>query len=248
MKVYDKIIADTFDILKECDIKELEVNSNVNWKCLESNEFIMERDKALELGDRTKVSTAYNCLTDNDELVNRDRILLIGKDLSEIKADTNFSRISFINVKHIDNLNKAYINVKKLEYERFKVIPEGYMVISSGIENKENIRVSKKAIKSGLNFETIGNLFINHYKKIEGVKNVVIIFLVGDYPFINKLVKKSREVDIITNVFDHILKNVILDCNICPLKKICGDVETLREEHFFKDKNFIGSKNKVSCV
>ena len=245
MKVYDKIISDTMEILSECEIRELTVNPNIEWKCLKGNEYIMDREKAFELGDRNKPSTTYNCLTDNKDLVDSDRIILIGKDLQEIKRDTNFSRISFINVDHIENPNKAYIEVKKLEYERFNIIPEGYMVLSSSIENKENIRVSKKAIKSGLDFSVIGNLFINHYKKLEGVNNVVMIFIVGDYDFIDKLVEKSREVDRITNAFEHVLKNIILDCDVCPLKQICEDVETLREEHFFKDKKIKAINNKL---
>jgi hypothetical protein len=63
-----------------------------------------------------------------------------------------------------------------------------------------------------------------------------MIFLVGDYPFTDDLVKKSLEVDTITNAFDHILKNVIVDCAVCPLEIICDDIEALRELHFDVNK------------
>ena len=42
----------------------------------------------------------------------------------------------------------------------------------------------------------------------------------------------SKYVDEVTNNFDHVLKNVILDCEACPLKTICEDIEELRELHF----------------
>lgn len=232
MKVYDNVIKETLDILKGYEGRELRVRKDVTWTCLRNNEFLMEREVAFELGHRINPCTVYNCLTSNDQLINEDRILLYGKDLNEIKRNTNFSRITFMNVDKVEDPNKAYIGIKRLEYERFKVIPEGYMILSSSIENKENVRVSKKAIKEGINFEIIGNLFINHYKKIEGVNNVWMIFLVGDYPFIDNLVEKSKEVDAITNAFDHILKNVIVDCEVCPLMTICEDIEALRELHF----------------
>lgn len=232
MKVYDNVIKKTLEVLKDYECRELKVNKDVIWNCLKNNEFLMGREVAFELGSRMNPCTVYNCLTSNYELINNDRILLYGKDLNEIKQSTNFSRITFINVDKVDDPNKAYIGIKRLEYERFKVIPEGYMILSSSIENKENVRVSKEAIKRGINFEIIGNLFINHYKKIEGVNNVWMIFLVGDYPFIDDLVEKSREVDSITNAFDHILKNVIVDCESCPLTSICDDIEALRELHF----------------
>lgn len=232
MQVYDNVIKETLDILKDYECKELRVHEDVTWNCLRNNEFLMEREVAFELGYRIKPCTVYNCLTSNEQLINEDKILLYGKDLNEIKSNTNFSRITFMNVDKIQEPNKAYIGIKRLEYERFKVIPEGYMILSSSVENRENVRVSKKAVKKGINFEIIGNLFINHYKKIEGVNNVCMIFIVGDYPFIDKLVEKSREVDSITNAFDHVLKNIILDCALCPLNAICEDIEALRELHF----------------
>ena len=34
------------------------------------------------------------------------------------------------------------------------------------------------------------------------------------------------------SAFDHILKNIILDCDLCPLHPICDDVEELRQIHF----------------
>ncbi|MBK5253610.1 MAG: hypothetical protein JJE03_03945 [Peptostreptococcaceae bacterium] len=232
MKVYDKVINETFKILEPYNMKELAVNSNVEWKCLENNEFLMGKEVAFELGDRLAPCTVYNCPTSKEIFVTEDRITLIGKDISEINSDTNFSRITFIDIDDVDDPNIAYTRIKRLEFERFKVIPEGYMILTSSVENKENIRVSKKAIKNGLDFSIIGNLFINRYKKIPGVNHVWMIFIVGDHPMIPELVKQSREVDSITNAFEHVMKNIITDCSICPLQTICDDVEVLRELHF----------------
>lgn len=232
MNVYDGLIRKTKEILKGVEYKELRVDSTIGWPLLKSPEFLMGREVAFELGDRIEPCTVYSCPTSTDSLINEDRIILIGKDLQDLKKNTNFSRITFFNIDDIKNQNKAYIGVKKLDYDRFKFIPEGYMILSSSFENKENIRVSKKAIKQGLSFEILGNLYINHYKRNEGVNNVVVIFIVGDYDFIPELCQMSRYVDDVTNNFDHVLKNIILDCEVCPLKSICNDIEELRELHF----------------
>ncbi len=232
MNVYDHVIKKTWDLLKNHDYQELKLNTEINWKCLTNNEFLMDRDIAFELGDRDKPCTVYNAQTSDASMISKDRILLFGKNLNEIDENTNFSRITLFNVDEVADANKAYIGIKRLEYERFKMIPEGYMILSSSLANKENIRVSKKAVEQGISFEIIGNLYLNHYKKLEGVNHVWVIFLVGDYPFMGDLVDLSKEVDEITNAYDHILKNVILDCEVCPLKPICEDVEALRELHF----------------
>ena len=232
MIVYDTLIKQTLDVLKSYELKELKVDPNTKWNLLKVNEFLMGKEVAFELGDRFKPSVVYGLPTSNSQILNCDKIFLLGKDLNEIKENTNFSRITIFNIDDIPDANKAYIMVKRLDYERYKMIPEGYMCLSSSFENKENIRVSKKAIKNGLNFEKLGNLYINHYKTIPGVNNVAVIFIVGDFDKINELVELSKKTDEVTNAFDHILKNLILDCDVCPLKKICEDVEELRKLHF----------------
>ena len=235
MNVYDKLLKETLDILNAQNPTELKVR-DVSWNMLKSSEFLMGKEVSFELGDRFKDSVVYNVQTSDKSLVNEDKIYLIGKDLQDIKKDTNFSRVAIFNIDDISDPNKAYIGVRKLNYERYKIIPEGYMVLSSSFENKENVRVSKKAIKNGLDFETIGNLYINDYKQLKGVNAVQIYFIVGDFDFVKDLVAVSKKVNEVTEAFDHILKNVILDCDVCPLKTICDDIEALRVLHFETQK------------
>ena len=237
MNVYDNLLKETLNILNANNPKELKVDSSKQWKMLQTSEFLMGKEVGFELGDRFKDSVVYNVQTSDSSLVSEDKIFLIGKDLQEIKENTNFSRVAIFNIDDIKEPNKAYIGIRKLNYERYKIIPEGYMVLSSSFENKENVRVSKKAIKKGLDFTTLGNIYINSYKKLEGVNNVQIYFIVGDYDFVKELVKVSKKVNEVTEAFDHILKNVILDCDVCPLKTICDDIEQLRELHFDVNKN-----------
>ena len=146
MKVYDSVIKKTWDLLQQEDYRELKVDQQVSWNCLTNNEFLMDREIAFEIGDRMRPSIVFNAQTSDESLISNDRIVLIGKDLNEIKENTNFSRITFFQVDEVEDSNKAYIGIKRLEYERFKVIPEGYMILSSSLANKENIRVSKKAV------------------------------------------------------------------------------------------------------
>ncbi len=235
MNVYDNLIKETTGILQNQKFTELQVRE-CSWNMLDSNEFLMGKEVCFELGDRFKDSVVYHVPTRDKTLVGEDKIFLIGDDLQKIKHNTNFSRVVLFNIDDISDPNKAYIGVRKLNYERYKIIPEGYMVLSSSFENKENVRVSKKAIKKGLTFETLGNIYISHYKRMPGVNNVQVYFIVGDFDFVKDLICVSQKVNEVTNAFDHILKNVILDCDVCPLKTICEDIEALRELHFAVNK------------
>lgn len=236
MNVYDDLIKETFDILSRQNFKELNIRK-YKWNMLTANEFLMSKEVSFELGDRFKDSIVYNAQTSDKTLICEDKIFLLGDDIQNIRSDTNFSRVTLFNIDDISDPNKAYIGVRKLNYERYKIIPEGYMILSSSFENKENVRVSKKAVKNGFTFETLGNIYIERYKKLEGVNNVQVYFIVGDYDFINDLIAVSKKVNEVTEAFDHILKNAVLDCEVCPLKSICEDVEALRELHFSMNKN-----------
>ena len=236
MKVYDSLIKETMDVLDKQSFSPLKL-CDPDWNMLEANEFLMGKEVAFELGDRFKDSTVVHIPTSSRELVGEDKIFLLGKDLKNIKENTNFSRVVLFNIDDIKDANKAYIGVRKLNYERYKIIPEGYMILSSSFENKENVRVSKKAVKKGLSFEKLGNIYIDRYKKLPGVNNVQVFFIVGDYDFVSELVEISKKVNEVTEAFDHILKNVILDCEVCPLQTICEDVEALRELHFAINKD-----------
>lgn len=235
MNVYDNLIEETLSILQKQSFTELPVG-DYDWNMLSANEFLMGKEVSFELGDRFKDSVVYHVPTSDKALIGEDKIFLLGDDLQNIKKNTNFSRVTLFNIDDKEDPNKAYIGVKKLNYERYKIIPEGYMILSSSFENKENVRVSKKAIKKGLTFETLGNIYIDRYKQLPGVNHVQVYFIVGDHDFVKDLVGVSKKVNEVTEAFDHILKNVILDCDVCPLKTICEDIEALRELHFSFNK------------
>ena len=124
------------------------------------------------------------------------------------------------------------VRIKKLEFAKFKIIPEGYIMLSSSMDQKEQVRVSKKAMKKALDFATVGNLMIQKYKEEFQAKHVQILFITRELPVMDQLIAQGKKVDEITNAFDHILKNIILDCDLCPLHPICDDVEELRQIHF----------------
>ena len=215
MQVYDKVIETTRELLKPFPVKELNRDHAKPWNLLKENEFLLQKEVAFELGIRSQPSTCYQAVTSSKELLPEDKILLYGPDLPEI-----------------EDQDKAYQRIKKLEFAKFKIIPEGYMMLSSSMDQKEQVRVSKKAMKKALDFATVGNLMIQKYKEEFQAKHVQILFITRELPVMDQLIAQGKKVDEITNAFDHILKNIILDCDLCPLHPICDDVEELRQIHF----------------
>lgn len=224
MDFFNSLIENTNELLGALPRKSLPYNKNNDWADLGYNQVILQRDTAFELG-----GTGFHLVTSNE--IN-DEIVIIGKDLSEIKTDCKFARISLVQIEDTADEQKAYNLIRKIEYVKYHYFPDGYMIRTSSRSHKEAVRVSKNAIKNGISFERVGNLLINKYKEIPAVKSVKLIFVTdenADYNALSTLAQKNNQ---ITETLNHIMNNVNFDCSTCNLKPICDEVEGMKELHF----------------
>jgi len=122
--------------------------------------------------------------------------------------------------------------VKDIEFAKYHVYPQGYMVRMSPESYREQVRVSKDAVKHGISFRSVGMRYIEEYKKNPNVISATVIFLTDasvDYAALKALAKKSVDV---TGTLTHILEGLPTDCSVCALKDICDEVEGMKELHF----------------
>ena len=102
--------------------------------------------------------------------------------------------------------------------------------------HKESVRISKTALREGLSFKKAGELLIKQYTENPAVKAVKVIFVTekgAPYKELEAVSKKNYE---ITEALNHIMNNINFDCDSCKLKKICDEVEGMRELHFKKSR------------
>ena len=99
---------------------------------------------------------------------------------------------------------------------------------------REQVRVSKQAIKHGISFRNIGNSFIKKYKENKLIDHVCIIFVTGDRAMCKELADTAKKVDAITLTLNHIMDGLATDCSVCSFKTVCDEVEGLKELHFKK--------------
>ena len=165
--------------------------------------------------------------------MDRDEVLLYGPDLRDIRGDTDFARIVLLRVGVLDDDNeKVYRILKDIEFAKYHVYPEGYMVRISPENYREQIRVSKQELKKGVSFRNIGASYIRAYKKDINVLNAKVIFVTGpgfDYTGMKDTAQKAND---ITNTLTTILEGLPTDCSVCSLKGICDEVEGMKELHF----------------
>ena len=242
MELYNSLIKETRALFEGAAAKSWEVSPRDAWKDLGASELVLQKDAAYELGAQGKGSANYVLFTSSPELVSKDQVLLYGSDLREIKGETDFARIVLLRVGVLDDDDeKVYRILKDIEFAKYHVYPEGYMVRMSPESYREQVRVSKTALRQGISLKAIGASYIAEYKKNPNVLNATVIFstLPGlDYKKMQDLAKMSNKV---TGTLTHILEGLPTDCAVCSLKDVCDEVEGMKELHFG-----VGDKGKHS--
>ena len=233
MELYNSLINDTRTQLEGLSAKVWDYSPADCWTDVGSSELVLQRDSAYEMGAMGKGSANYVLFTSSSELVNKDQVILYGPDMGQIKGDCDFARIVLLRVGVLDDDDEAvYRTLKDIEFAKYHVYPEGYMVRMSPESSREQIRVSKKALAKGISFRSVGASYVAEYKKDANVLNATVIFITdpkADYASLQAAAKKASAV---TGTLTHILEGLPTDCSICALKDICEEVEGRKELHF----------------
>lgn len=233
MELYNSLISEAKALFDGQSPKVWDYDPRDCWKDVGSSELVLQKDAAYELGAQGRGSANLVLFTSTSELVDKDQVILYGPDLRDIKGDVDFARIVLLRVGVLDDDDEnVYRTLKDIEFAKYHVYPEGYMVRMSPESYREQIRVSKAAIRQGISFKSVGASYIAEYKKDANVLNATVIFVTAaglDYAAMQKLAKKANDV---TSTLTHILEGLPTDCSVCALKDICDEVEGMKELHF----------------
>lgn len=236
MELYNELIRETEGLLEGKPLQSWDYDSSAAWPDAGVSELVLGRDAAFELGGSGKPALHYTCVTTSPSLVERDQVLLWGPDLRELRADAPYARIALLRVGDIESDDGddtvAYNAIKDMEFVKYHVFPKGYMLRISTEDNREQVRVSRKALGEGMSFYRVGCDFIRCYRKNPNVLGVKLIFITApDGPY-EALAACGRRSTAITRTLCTILDGLPMDCSACHLKPICDEVEGMRELHF----------------
>ncbi len=235
MELYNKLIKDTQELFAKGSPKTWEYNPSDAWTDNGTSELVLQSDAAYELGAMGQGSANYLCPTTSAELVDKDEILLYGPDMKEIKGSVPFARIVLVRVGVMDGDDEEiYRALKDIEFCKYHVYPEGYMVRMSPESYREQVRVSKQSVNRGINFRAVGADYIKKYKENPDVLNVKVIFVTDPSFDFDTMKKHAKMADDITSTLTHILEGLPTDCSVCQLKDVCDEVEGMKELHFGK--------------
>ncbi len=224
MEIFDALIKEVSKIIEPYSGTEYSYEKENAWADVGHNQVILQKETLFELD-----GVGFNLLTSSHI---EDTVLVIGKDLQDLKGNSKFARICFIEFCEAEEIQKTYNLIRKIEYTKYHFFPDGYMIRTSARAHKESVRVAKTAVKKGISFQKIGNLLIDKYKENPAVKGVKVVFVTEsavDFSLLETLSKKNNE---ITETLNQVMNNLTFDCDTCNLKAICDEVEGMRELHF----------------
>lgn len=241
MELYNKIIEKVNNELGSAEPKRFIYNEKNAWEDAGSNQLIMLKESAYELGGDNKPAVHLSMVTSGD-YVSEDEIVVIGKDLGDISSSTAFARIALIKVSELEgegeeDTEKLFRAIQDIDFVKYHVYPKGYMIRSSGDSFREQVRVSKEAKARGISFEKVGAAYIRRYKMNPAIEAVKLIFVTADDADFAELKKDAKKVQDITKALSKILEGMATDCHSCTLKPICDEVEGMRELHFGQNKS-----------
>jgi CO dehydrogenase/acetyl-CoA synthase beta subunit len=230
MRIYDPLIFKIEELFAGITPRKLSLTSS--WKEERGKVFVFPEDAALELGG-DEPSSYVVAYTSNPDLVKEDEAELIGEDANTLRGNAPFAHLVFIRLKANtpESEQECYRILRDIEYQRYQVKPEGYMVRVNTNEIKEGGRLSKDATNRGFSFCDLAASYAQHYHSNPYVEAVRQIFITDPrFPWA-QLKEFASLNEGITLTLDHILKTLKMDCRVCSFKSICDTVEGMREIH-----------------
>lgn len=224
MRLYNNLINEIRDNLSSS--KPLASGNSLNVS--NKNSVIFLSDTAFELGGGQK--PCVSSLAVSSDIVFSNSVHLLGDDLNQIKSDSPFGKFVFIQIQDFDNEQNTFDKIKELEALRYHLNIDGFMTRASALNMREQIRVSKNTIKSGVVFADYGQTLLREFLKFDYVKSAEIYF-VTDFDEFEKLDSVAKKISQTTSALNHIFDNVMFDCSTCNLKEICDEVDGLKELH-----------------
>jgi len=233
VKAFDDLIQETLDVLRPFSPRAFPYDPEKSAPLGESNELILQKEQAFELGAGGFDSLSFLSVSQNASLIEKDETILVGPDLDAISSDCSYARIVFIEVDDVEKNgpDAFYAILKNIEISKYSLAIKGFMIRASALTMREQVRVSRKAIKDKLTFEKIGNQFIKVFHKDPHVLKVKVIFVTskeGPYSALENIASKSNER---SEAYNHMLKDSVMNCKRCEWKPVCAEIDEMKEFH-----------------
>ena len=239
MNIFDKYIGETIKICREYPLQKLSRPEKL-WPIQEKNPFLMERDTAVELGGYPRESINLilpsSGLREQAETGQAKKLLegvyCIGNPhiMDGTQSHVSFGKIVLIETADItDDALYDFTQAELLTDARIRM--KDVMIRQSPTHYNINLRVGKAALLAGFDAATLGWTVYEAFYRMEKVKSVTVILILGESRLYKALLDVGEKVKEATLTLNHIFDGIEMDCGHCEQKDICSEIEGMRALH-----------------
>ena len=196
MELYNSLINETKALLESKSAKVWDYDAHGLWKDTGMSELVLQKDAAFELGASGKGSANYVLFTSMpSSSTGSGHSQRQGSRRAEGRLRFCPALSCCASACWMRDDEAVYRTLKDIEFSSTMCTPRGYMVRMSPESYREQIRVSKDALRHGISFKSIGMNYITEYKKDANVISATVIFMTDpsiDYAKLKALAKKIR--------------------------------------------------------
>lgn len=249
---YDGLIQQSKEVFNTfSSINKVSVPS---WPAADEEEIILQSDAAFELGGNGAYALSGIFFTtsgtigteSNDRTAGTESGVYVSDGVFNspeafgMESSIDYAKFVFLRLKPSAVENKdsqqLYGLFRKLEYVRYHALLKGFSIRISSAQHREVSRISKEAVKEGINLASIAQAFVEAYLKIPEVESVQLY--VAAHPenqqnsgAFTQLQSLSRRAEEITDSLNVIFKGLKMDCSTCGQKQLCDEIEGIKDLH-----------------
>jgi hypothetical protein len=228
MRLFDDYIKKVSFILKPwISVAYSETGEDWMNRLQNQNTYIMEKDKALELGGYPKES--INLIAGTSQELPIHGIHRISGKIDN-KKQISFGKVVLLRSEGVSD-SDVYEFCQNVLIADVRFWLKDVMLRSSSQRYLLNFRVGRKAVESGFNDEIMARTIHKYFSQIPNVKEVAVILIYGDHPVYKDLLPIAEDVKHVSSALNTIFNGLEMNCGSCNLNEICKEVEGLRELH-----------------
>ncbi|OPZ59329.1 MAG: acetyl-CoA decarbonylase/synthase complex subunit beta [Deltaproteobacteria bacterium ADurb.Bin510] len=227
--VFDECYEELRAYMGKYRANSMQVDKNLSWPLGKRSSIVLTEDTAIELGHPQTDSAAFILLTDDKNKVKDGQVTVIGPDLNETnQARLPFGKVIILAVDDYDH-EQLFDRYAELDQVRHTAILEGYMLRAVPQDMREWSRISRQAVKRGINFQKMASAIYDQYHAQPGVSAVETVFVTEGTEAVAGLKTIGTKVGRIVAAMNKMAFEMHFDCHGCEFEDVCEEVGELRK-------------------
>jgi CO dehydrogenase/acetyl-CoA synthase beta subunit len=189
---------------------------------------VLKEDTGLELGNPEKDSLSCLLWTGDLSMVSDGRITLVGPDFPESAGGSlPFGKVVLAGVEGFDADN-AYDRHKELDFLRYDLDLEGFMMRAVSQYLREWCRISRNALGQGFSARVMGSALMALFRGVPYVKAVEVIMFTTDKADVETLREITSPVEKLVGAMNKMAADMDFECGDCEYQDVCDEADGLR--------------------